>query len=354
MHLMKNILMLFLLLAIGGVLCVPTVQAIAVPMLDATELEKGAQVIVVGEVASKLDVERGVYKLRGHDVTARVVEATIRVERTLKGRASIEYKVRYYEPDAMLGYDWIGVGRYGAFFLKRNGDHYTFVSPYYVSIVAARGACESTGDPLVRITAEMNCVLRAKDSKTIDRFQAINALDTIKTKEASAALKTAAQEQPEPLNYLAADELIKRGDLTLLPLAEHALQKSFEISIKEEGFSMATGWNSIEGISDKRAIPTLSRLVHAPDVRTQKAALRALGHTKDAAAVAPLLEGLDETDVGVRWYAVMGFAELADDDDSGGEWYPDFKRFEEKESLYITHWRDWALQQSVTPVREKN
>lgn len=354
MRLMKNILMLVLMLTFVGVLCVPTVQAILVPTLDATQLEKGAQVIVVGEVASKLDVERGVYKLRGYDVTARVVEATIRVERTLKGRASAEYKVRCYEPDAMLGYDWIGVGRYGAFFLKRNGDHYTFVSPYHVSVVAARGVCESSGEPLARITAEMTCVLRAKDSKTIDRFQAINTLDTIKTNAASAALRSAAHEQPEPLNYLAADKLIKRGDLTLLPLAEDALQKSFEITIKEEGFSLSTGWHSIEGISDKRAIPTLARLMHASDVRTQQAALRALGHTKDQAAIAPLLEGLDDADAGVRWYAVMSIAELADKDEPDGEWYPDFERFEENESLYITHWRDWALHQSVAPVREKN
>lgn len=351
---MKRILKAFTLLGVGGLLFVPAARATLVPMLDVTELEKGAQVIVVGEVTATPEVGRGVYHLRGHDVAAHVLEATIRVERTLKGHASAEYKVQYYEPEAMLGYDWVGVGRYGAFFLQRKGDHYTFVSPYHASVVAVRGGCQSTGNPLALIAAELNCVLRAKEGQTFDRFQAIEALDTIKTREANAALKTAAQEQMEPLNYLAADRLIARGDLTFLPLAEHALERSFDITIKEEGFNMATGWGSIEQISDRRAIPTLARLVRAPDVRTRQAVLRALGRTKDGAAIPPLLEGLEDAEAGVRWYAVMGLAELAGEDEEDGQWYPDFKRFEVEESLYLTHWRDWATGQAVAPPREKN
>jgi hypothetical protein len=274
---------------------------------------------------------------------ARVMEATVRPERVLKGKPATDYAVRFYEPEADIGYDYPREGRYGLFFLKREGDSFAFVSPYNASIVAARGACESEGEPLSRVAAEMTCVLRSQDAKTFDRYQAVSALATVKTDAGKAALKSAARGQPEPLNYIAADELIRRGDLSLLPLAERALRKSYEIRIDEGGFHLSTGWNSIEEISDRRAIPSLSRLAHAPDVRTRQSALRALGHTKDAAARAPLLEGLDDPEAGVRWYAVMALAELAGEDDVGGEWYPDFKRFELSEGLYITHWKAWAL-----------
>jgi HEAT repeats/PBS lyase HEAT-like repeat len=321
-----------------------TAHATLVPMLDVTELEKGARVIAVGEVTSAREVGRGVFTLNGREVNARIMEATVRTERVLKGKWAAEYEVRFYDPEhEMLGYDYVHEGLYGLFFLKREGDFLAFVSPYHVSVVASRGACESGGEPLARVAAEMTCVLRAAGSKTLERYQAISALATIKTEAGAAALKSAAQEQPEPLNYIAADELIRRGDLSLLPIAERALQKSYDIRIDEEGFKLSTGWNSIEGISDRRAIPALSRLVHAPDVRTRQAALRALGQTKDAAARAALLEGLDDAEAGVRWYAVMALAELAGEDEEGGEWYPDFKRFEEDEGLYITHWKGWAL-----------
>jgi hypothetical protein len=87
---MKNFLMLFVVLVVGCILDVPRAKAIRVPMLDATELEKGSHVVVVGEVTT-----------------------TVEVERTLRGKASAEYNVRFYETDAMPSYDWIGVGREG-------------------------------------------------------------------------------------------------------------------------------------------------------------------------------------------------------------------------------------------------
>jgi HEAT repeat protein len=200
----------------------------------------------------------------------------------------------------------------------------------------------------------MRCVLRVKGGKKSERVAAIEALSTIKTEAGTTALKSAASEQPEPLNYLAADKLIERGDLSQLPLAERALQKSFDIRIEEEGYSLSTGWNSIEEISDRRAIPTLAKLVLAPDVRTRQAALRALGHTKDAAAILPLFKGLEDGDANVRWYAVMGLAELAGEDDEGGAWYPDFKTFETNESLYVTHWETWAASRQIAPAPENN
>jgi hypothetical protein len=339
---MKNGLLICAALVACSLLA-PTARATPVPMLDVTELEKGAQVIVVGEVTATREVGRTVLTLNGHETGARVMEATVRAERVLKGKPATDYAVRFYEPEADIGYDYPREGRYGLFFLKREGDSFAFVSPYYASTIAARGACESEGEPSARVAAELTCVLRSQAAKTFDRYRAISALATVKTAAGTAALKSAAQGQLEPLNYIAADELIGRGDLSLLPMAERALQKSYDIKIDEEGFHLSTGWNSIEEISDRRAIPFLSRLVHAPDVRVRQAALRALGHTKDAAARAPLLEGLDDADAGVRWYAVMAMAELAGEDGEGGEWYPDFKRFEEDEGLYITHWKAWAL-----------
>lgn len=353
MRFMKQSRTPFAVVALCGVLllCGTTAFAVIVPMLDVGRMEKNAHVITVGEVTATREVGRGVYNLRGQDVPARVMEATLRAERVLKGQAAAEYTVRYYDPQALIGYDYVHEGRYGVFFLRRKGDSYAFVSPFHVSLFATRGSCESAGAPLSRVAAEMGCVLRAEDDRKRPRVAAIEALSTIKNRAGTSMLRAAAREQPEPLNYLAADRLLTRGDLSQLPLAERALRKSFDIRIEEEGFSMSTGW-SIEEISDRRAIPTLARLLSAPDVRTRQAALRALGQTKDDAAIPPLLAGFEDGDAGVRWYAVMGMAELAGEDDEGGAWYPTFETFQADESLYVTHWKAWAAGRPVSPAPE--
>lgn len=340
---MKRVLKLLTVLAVCGLLGASDARAIPVPSLDVEALEKGAEVVTVGEIVSTREIERGTYKLRGGEVPARLVEATLRASRVLKGASAEEYKVRYYDPEALLGYDGVHEGRYGVFFLKRVGEAYSFVSPYHISLFATRGTCESRGAALARVATEMACVLKSEGAMKRPRVEAILALATIKNRAATAALQDAARTQPEPLNYLAADNLIARGDLTQLPLAEHALLKSADIHVEEEGYRMSTGWNSIEDISDRRAIPTLTRLTRAPDARTRQSALRALANTKDAAAIQPVLEGLEDDDAGVRWYAVMSLAELAGEDDEGGKWYPDLKAFEADEGLYITHWKAWAM-----------
>ncbi len=331
------------LLALSALLCVRVARAIPVPSLDVQELEKGSDVLAVGELASAREIERGTYKLRGFDVEARLMEATLRASRVLKGAAAQEYKVRYYETQALIGYDYAAEGRRGLFFLKRGGEAYSFASPYHVSISASSGECESSGPPLARVAAEMACLLRAETGKKRPRVEAIEALATIRNEAATEALREAARTQPEPLNFLAADKLLARGDISQLPLAETALAKSDEIDIEEEGFRMSGGWNSIEEISDKRAVPSLVRISRSSDARVRRSALRALANTKDPSAIPAMLEALDDSDAGVRWYAVMSLAEMAGEDGEGGKWYPDEKTFESDEGLYVAHWKAWAL-----------
>jgi hypothetical protein len=70
---MKNALLVCAALA-ACFACAPTARAILVPMLDVTELEKGARVIAVGEVTSAREVGRVVFTLNGREVNARIME----------------------------------------------------------------------------------------------------------------------------------------------------------------------------------------------------------------------------------------------------------------------------------------
>lgn len=96
-----------------------------------------------------------------------------------------------------------------------------------------------------------------------------------------------------------------------------------------------------EGVQAEEAIPALTRLLGAADPRTRRAATAALRRTGSYAALTPLLSALRDSDLEVRYYAVVGLAEITGQLD----WRPNMDAFESDQSRYLSYWLKWGRQQ---------
>lgn len=350
MHRRRNVRALFAtaVVIIATLFQEKNAQAIPVPILNLPQLTQDAQLIFAGQVISTREIEHGEFKIRGNMVYASRMAATLRVDRAFKGAAGAEISVRFFSTGVNTGYRGVVEDEYGVFFLRRAPEGFVFASPYYPFVIARKEACASKGDALSRVVAEIQCVLRSEAATTRQRVEAIQSLESVKTAAASAVLRSAMKEQPATVNQLAAWELLQRGDISALPLAEKSLQESPHIEIKDTGFSMSTGWSVVlDEIKDRRAAPALIRMLKTPDAPTRCALLRALAQTGVEDAIEPLAQALDDADQQVRWYAVMALAEFAGQDESEGEWYPSMEKFKTDERLYIDHWREWATRRKT-------
>jgi HEAT repeat protein len=89
-----------------------------------------------------------------------------------------------------------------------------------------------------------------------------------------------------------------------------------------------------------RNVDTLAALLKAPETETRRAAAQALWHVSDPMTSKSLLGAITDSDQDVRYYAVRGLAELANQP----EWAPSIPEFESHEDRYIQHWREWGSQ----------
>jgi HEAT repeat protein len=71
----------------------------------------------------------------------------------------------------------------------------------------------------------------------------------------------------------------------------------------------------------------------------REAAAQALWHIGHPAAVRSLARALEDPDGLVRFYAVRGCADIAQEVGWGG---PGESEFQEHEQQYLAHWRSWA------------
>jgi hypothetical protein len=181
-------------------------------------------------------------------------------------------------------------------------------------------------------------------------LDALEALKSIKTTAGTESLRRATNTLDHPLDVVAALYLLDRGDISGLPLVEHALQDSPRLEIQDVSVhgEFATA-NFLMSIRDREAIPALTRLMSSPDAETRRGAANALRNTKSVDAVEPLVKALYDPDLDVRWMAVMGLAGIAGPDSGGNSWYPARDEFQRNEDLYLEHWRDWARNQTFRP-----
>jgi HEAT repeat protein len=158
---------------------------------------------------------------------------------------------------------------------------------------------------------------------------------------ATQAFRGAASQDPDPTIRLnAVAELLRRNDLSVLPIAKQVLMNpsSAQISVPwrleevEQNLSSA-----VAQVRDERAIPTLSEILKSSDVRARRGAALALRSTGSPNAEDALLSCLGDSDFQVRYWGVVGLAEIT----GQNEWRPLREDFKSNEQKYLRHWVEW-------------
>jgi hypothetical protein len=325
---------LFLLFSSSLVSALPG-NATLVPNLDLDSLCNQGDLIIVGLVADVRREGETTINVQGQSMEAPSMSAELNVQRVLKGKVAnsrLTFKFLLPPPPAGL----IVRGQFGIFFFRESESGIEILDPYHPHVVAVPGAPATSGSCLDQVTAELANVVASAAAPPRAKREAVEALRSLRTSAAALALTTAARDADPGTRTLAIAALLERGEMVWLDPAAKILLS------QERGVDAYPVWRlttAVEGVEDPKAIPTLYRLLHAPDATVRRAAAAALRSTRDAAAIGPLTEALWDNDREVQYQAVIGLAEITG---VTGEWAPATDTFLKDPQRYLDHWREWA------------
>jgi len=94
----------------------------------------------------------------------------------------------------------------------------------------------------------------------------------------------------------------------------------------------------LKGSEIHPAIPALVRMLVGGDAETMRVGSAALGHTRSPSALEPLSTALDDSDVEVKYNAVISLAEIT----GRAEWRPSKSALLEDPQRYLGCWKDWV------------
>ena len=177
-------------------------------------------------------------------------------------------------------------------------------------------------------------VLQSKTSPPGDHAQAIMKLAGVTNDDATDRLRHAAREEPEPINLLAAAELLGRDDmLGLSILKDHLMQASpidagYSTTRKSmmgdsvSGFNFQINLDTYLGhIKDPAALPILVELMRSPKPEIRRGAIQGMRNIKPSPlTVDALVTGLYDSDETVRNYAMWGLIVIMDRDKATYGW----------------------------------
>lgn len=312
------------------------------PTLDLVELVTGADVIVVGQVEGIRETSRGTLEINGNRLESAVLEGYIVVADVLKGSPLPERIPLSFTfpitPAGGVGYRGIPDRSFRLVFLKRSARGFDFVSPYYPSFPAVRGFVSPGGNTIDQVLHQLAAALDSPQIPRDDRLQLLFDLRGSNSQILTSALRNALRMTKDELLQLSiAAALLQRNDISALDIAKDALihPKRDVPPYVLENLSSAIS----AGVTDQRAIPALAEIVkNAPQAYSRRSATFALRGTASNRAVPPLLVALGDKDFEVRYYAVIGLAEIT----NNVEWRPLEEDFRLHEQRYLTFWREWA------------
>jgi hypothetical protein len=310
------------------------------PNLDLKALADDADLVLVGRVIDHEESQRTTLGPLEGNLPAQVMRIRVGVEKVFKGQTNVSViSFKLVVDSAGIGYRDAPRGQFGVFFLRRAQEGYEVLDPYHPFVPAAPGAPQQGGNCLDKVVAELAHVFDLHDTSVQSRWvrwEAVKALESVPTPQATAALK-AATHDPEPLVRIwAISALLNRGDTSMLEEVEklgpippdpHVINLTGQLT------------SAMARIADKRAIPSLARLLQSRDVNIRRGAAMALRNTRDSAAIKPLTEALFDSDREVQYQAVIGLAEITG---APSEWSPASGTFDKDPKKYLDHWRDWA------------
>jgi len=340
---MRRVLLLLTLLLIIVFLGAHRGWSYLAPTMDVSALIRDANLIAVGEVTDVWEDGQEEYQVNGISESGRLMRARFGIRRVLKGDAVDELSFTFFRSNlGDSGFVGVDKGEFGLFFFRNSDDGLIFASHYYPKIIAGQEECVTAGEPVDRVVGELACVIQSPTSAVFDRLSSLRALATVLAPSATEVLRRAVRELHPPFDLLAAIYLVQRNDISALPLVEEGARTSPTLEVSDKGHSIFEyHWGgALAGIKDPAAIPTLARLLTVADSEIRQGAVAGLRNTGSEVALEPLSQALYDSDIWVRWNAVMALAAITHQK----EWYPFYDAFKDNEQLYLDYWKAWAIQ----------
>jgi HEAT repeats len=309
------------------------------PLLDLASLTQQADLIVVGQIVSVRDEGRKLANAEGRGSEGQRIAVSLNVARTLKGPLKIgllEFKT--FAPAFDSGYAAVSPKQFGMFFLRNENGTYAVLNPYYPFVIAPHQAHISRGADLDRVVGEIAYILADRASSVEERRKAVYVLDGARIGSATQALRLATHDADTVVRLQALAALLKRNDISQLNVVEDILLRQ---PPNIEQYLKGNLAAALDGIKDSRAIPALTDLLTAAEVRVRQRAAAALRHMGVADVTAPLVIALNDSDRQVRYEAVVGLAEIT----RQYEWAPSIETFQKDEQRYLTYWKGWGRTQ---------
>lgn len=312
-----------------------------IPPLDLFSLCDSADIIVVGHIPSIRMTKSTSIDIPGHHVPANLMSGEIIVEKVLKGdppgsRLQFHF-VLPVSPAGGMGYAGVPGNSYRLVFLKRSDQDYNIASPYYPSFPAVPVPSVDGDNVADRVIAELAAVIESNNVPAQERVNLLFELQQVDTVVLREALKKALGADDKTVRLSAAAALLQRNDLSGLVVGKQALLNpppDVPVYIVRNLSSSIS-----RGLTDTRAIPGLGQILrNAPDAESRRAAAAALRKTGSVSAESLLLAALDDRDLEVRYYAVIGLAEIT----GQSEWRPLMDEYKSDEQRYLLHWQDWG------------
>jgi HEAT repeat protein len=129
--------------------------------------------------------------------------------------------------------------------------------------------------------------------------------------------------------------LLMRNDISGLQSAAEALLGRPAAPLSEVTQNLLAG--IAQGVKNPLAVPTLTTLLRQGDDPVRRAAAAALLNTASPGAIDALARALDDGDYQVRYYAVVGLADIT----GQRGWRPSRDVFRAREASYLSHWKEW-------------
>jgi acid phosphatase family membrane protein YuiD len=345
-HQLRNTLSGERIAIVAALLTVLSIAAPASEMFDLRALANKAEIIVVGSVVSVNEVATTEVSVANHQLPARILEARVTVDRTLKGEhVPPEAVVRFImpiTPAGSVGYQGLVANSYQMLFLKQVDAHFEFADPSSAALPALpRSAITTSRDLLTTIASELESVLASPQVSEAVKLSLMYRMGSIPA--ATNALVTQLTAPSATLRFGAASALLQLNYLPALTVAEGLLIRPPAGVPKYLVVNLCSAIDRY--VKDERAIPTLRLLLDAPDPETRRAAASALRNTGSSRAIPALASALDDGDEEVRYYGVIGLGEITNQPD----WRPLMDEFVRHEHKYIQHWREWSTENGVVP-----
>jgi len=321
-------------------LLVATSPAIGIRNLRIDELVNASDAIVVADVRVHAVGRAPDLPFRGQPLEADAYMAELVVKGTIKGSATDRLSVKYALPKQFVGYQGLREGT-RLVFLRKTATGYTVADPYYPDFPAVEPPPRSYGHDQSgtseEVLRQMVAVVASELATVAQKWEILRVDYALPTNSevVGAFREGLSGTNDTELQQRLEGELIRMGDIGELPRVVRALSNGLATHNERMWLLYVIGYD----LKDPRSVPMLQPLLRSDDNSLREAAARALWHIADPAVLPSLARALGDPDDQVRFYAVRGCADIANEAAWGG---PSETEFHEHEEKYLEHWEAWV------------